>query len=106
MMVRSLFAFLLLGGSATAAAAIDAKDLAPCKPAAASYCDNRDGPGQHEQSHALRRDARGDQPSRRRAVPRGAAALRSALKNDSRCKAPALAGAFVHRTGARTVHAA
>ena len=42
-MVRSLFAVLLLGVSVTAAAAIDAKDLAPCKPAAARYCDHGDG---------------------------------------------------------------
>jgi hypothetical protein len=42
MMVRSLFAFVLLGGSATVAGAIDAKDLAPCKPAAARYCDQSD----------------------------------------------------------------
>jgi hypothetical protein len=43
MMVKSLFAVLLLGVSVTAAAAIDAKDLAPCKPAAARYCDHGDG---------------------------------------------------------------
>jgi hypothetical protein len=43
MMVRSLFAVLLLGGSFTAADAIDVKDLAPCKPAAARYCDHADG---------------------------------------------------------------
>ena len=41
-MVRSLFAFVLLGGSATVAGAIDARDLAPCKPAAARYCDQSD----------------------------------------------------------------
>jgi hypothetical protein len=40
MMVKSLFAVLLLGVALTAAAAIDAKDLAPCKPAAARYCDH------------------------------------------------------------------
>ena len=42
-MVKSLFAALLLGASASAAGAIDAKDLAPCKPAAARYCDHADG---------------------------------------------------------------
>ena len=42
-MVRSLFAVLLLGASFTAAGAIDAKDLAPCKPAASRYCDRGDG---------------------------------------------------------------
>ena len=41
-MVKSLFAVLLLGESASAAGAIDAKDLAPCKPAAARYCDHAD----------------------------------------------------------------
>ena len=43
MMVKSLFAVLLLGVTVTAAAAIDAKDLAPCKPAATRYCDQGDG---------------------------------------------------------------
>jgi hypothetical protein len=43
MMVKSLLAVLLLGGSFTAAGAIDAKDLAPCKPAASRYCDHGDG---------------------------------------------------------------
>ena len=42
-MVKSLLAVLLLGGCATAAGAIDYKDLAPCKPAAARYCDHGDG---------------------------------------------------------------
>ena len=43
MIVKSLFAVLLLGVSVSAAGAIDAKDLAPCKPAAARYCDHGDG---------------------------------------------------------------
>ena len=43
MMLKSLFAVLLLGVSFTAAGAIDAKDLAPCKPAASRYCDHGDG---------------------------------------------------------------
>jgi hypothetical protein len=43
MMVRSLLAVVLLGGSFTAADAIDIKDLAPCKPAASRYCDHGDG---------------------------------------------------------------
>ena len=42
MMVRSLLAVLLLGGSLTAAGAIDVKDLAPCKPAASRYCEHGD----------------------------------------------------------------
>jgi len=42
-MVKSLLAVLLLGGSFTAASAIDVKDLAPCKPAASRYCDHSDG---------------------------------------------------------------
>ena len=42
-MLKSLLAVLLLGASVTAAGAIDAKDLAPCKPAAARYCDHADG---------------------------------------------------------------
>jgi hypothetical protein len=41
-MVKSLFAVLLLGVSFTAAGAIDAKDLAPCKPAASRYCEHGD----------------------------------------------------------------
>lgn len=44
-MVKSLFAVLLLGASASVAGAIDAKDLAPCKPAAARYCEQADGVG-------------------------------------------------------------
>jgi hypothetical protein len=43
MMLKSLLAVLLLGASLTAASAIDAKDLAPCKPAASRYCDRGDG---------------------------------------------------------------
>jgi hypothetical protein len=43
MMVKSLLAVVLLGGSFTAAGAIDVKDLAPCKPAASRYCDHGDG---------------------------------------------------------------
>jgi len=43
MMVKSLLAVALLGGSFTAAGAIDVKDLAPCKPAASRYCDHGDG---------------------------------------------------------------
>jgi hypothetical protein len=42
-MVKSLLAVVLLGGSFTAASAIDVKDLAPCKPAASRYCDHGDG---------------------------------------------------------------
>lgn len=42
-MVKSLFAVLLFGASCTVAGAIDAKDLAPCKPAASRYCDHGDG---------------------------------------------------------------
>jgi hypothetical protein len=41
-MLKSLFAVCLLGASATAAGAIDVKELAPCKPAAARYCDHSD----------------------------------------------------------------
>jgi hypothetical protein len=42
MMRKSLFAVCLLGLSATAAGAIDVKELAPCKPAASRYCDHSD----------------------------------------------------------------
>jgi len=42
-MVKSLLAVLLLGALSTAAVAFDAKELAPCKPAAARYCDRADG---------------------------------------------------------------
>jgi hypothetical protein len=45
MMVKSLLAVLLLGGFVTAASALDYKDLAPCKPAAARYCEQADGVG-------------------------------------------------------------
>jgi hypothetical protein len=52
MMVRSLSAVLFLGASISAAAAIDVKELAPCKPAAARYCDH--GDGQVSMSNILR----------------------------------------------------
>jgi len=42
-MVKSLFAFAFLGLSITAAGAIDIKDLAPCRPAAAKLCDRTGG---------------------------------------------------------------
>jgi hypothetical protein len=42
MMVRSLFAVFCLAASLTAAQALDANDLMPCKPAAARYCDHSD----------------------------------------------------------------
>jgi hypothetical protein len=41
-MIKSLLAVLLLAFAATATAALDARDLAPCKPAAARYCDHSD----------------------------------------------------------------
>ena len=41
-MQKSLLAALLLGGLVTAANAVDVKDLAPCRPAAARYCDRSD----------------------------------------------------------------
>ena len=41
-MRKSLLAVLLLGGLTTAASALDVKELAPCKPAAARYCDQSD----------------------------------------------------------------
>jgi hypothetical protein len=41
-MVKSLLAVLLLGACATAADAVDVKDLEPCKPAAQRYCDHSD----------------------------------------------------------------
>jgi hypothetical protein len=41
-MQKSLLAVLLIGGLTTAASALDTKDLAPCKPAAARYCDRSD----------------------------------------------------------------
>jgi hypothetical protein len=43
MMLKSLFAALLLGTTAGAAGALDYKDIAPCKPAAARYCEHADG---------------------------------------------------------------
>jgi hypothetical protein len=42
MMLKSLFAVCLLGASVAAAGAVDVKELAPCKPAAARYCDHSD----------------------------------------------------------------
>jgi hypothetical protein len=41
-MQKSLLAALLLGGLVTAANALDVKELAPCRPAAARYCDRSD----------------------------------------------------------------
>jgi hypothetical protein len=41
-MQKCLLAVLLIGGLTTAASALDAKDLAPCKPAASRYCDRSD----------------------------------------------------------------
>jgi hypothetical protein len=41
-MLKSLLAVFLLGVSFTAASAIDSRELAPCKPAAARYCDHGD----------------------------------------------------------------
>lgn len=42
-MTTSLFGLLLLGFSVTTANAIDMKDLAPCRPAAAKLCDRTGG---------------------------------------------------------------
>jgi hypothetical protein len=42
-MIRPLFAFAFLGLSITTANAIDMKDLAPCRPAAARLCDRTGG---------------------------------------------------------------
>jgi hypothetical protein len=42
-MIKSLFALAFLGLSITAANAIDMKDLAPCRPAAARLCDRTGG---------------------------------------------------------------
>jgi len=42
-MIKSLFAFAFLGLSITVANAIDIKDLAPCRPAAAKLCDRTGG---------------------------------------------------------------
>jgi len=41
-MLKSLLAACTLGAISTAASAIDMKELAPCKPAAARYCDRSD----------------------------------------------------------------
>ena len=41
-MQKCLLAALLIGGLTTAASALDVKELAPCKPAAARYCDKSD----------------------------------------------------------------
>jgi hypothetical protein len=38
-MLKSLLAAFLLGAITTAAGAVDVKDLAPCKPAAARFCE-------------------------------------------------------------------
>ena len=42
-MIKALFAFACLGLSITAANAVDMKDLAPCRPAAAKLCDRTGG---------------------------------------------------------------
>jgi hypothetical protein len=42
-MMKSLLAALVLGLSVTAGQALDLVDLAPCKPAAAKYCDRSAG---------------------------------------------------------------
>jgi hypothetical protein len=42
-MIKPLFGLLLLGLSITTANAIDMKDLAPCRPAAAKLCDRTGG---------------------------------------------------------------
>ena len=42
MMVKSLLAVLCFGAMLSAASALDVKELAPCKPAAARYCDHSD----------------------------------------------------------------
>jgi len=42
-MIRSLFALAFLGFTITTANAIDMKDLAPCRPAAARLCDRTGG---------------------------------------------------------------
>jgi hypothetical protein len=41
-MLKSLLAAFLLGAITTAASAVDVKDLAPCKPAAARFCGQSD----------------------------------------------------------------
>lgn len=43
MMVKTLAATLLLGLTLTTAHAFDLSELAPCKPAAARYCDRSEG---------------------------------------------------------------
>ena len=42
-MIKALCAFAFLGLTITAANAIDMKDLAPCRPAAAKLCDRTGG---------------------------------------------------------------
>jgi hypothetical protein len=42
-MIKSLFGLLLLGFSVTTANAIDMRELAPCRPAAARLCDRTGG---------------------------------------------------------------
>jgi hypothetical protein len=42
-MKRSLLVLVLLGLSATAVDAVEMKDLAPCRPAAARFCDREAG---------------------------------------------------------------
>jgi hypothetical protein len=42
-MIKALFAFAFLGVSINNANAIDMKDLAPCRPAAARLCDRSGG---------------------------------------------------------------
>jgi hypothetical protein len=41
-MLKSLLAVVSMGVLTTAAGAVDMKELAPCKPAAARYCDRSD----------------------------------------------------------------
>jgi len=42
-MMKGALSTLLLGLSVTAVGAVDIDDLAPCKPAAAKYCDHSGG---------------------------------------------------------------
>jgi hypothetical protein len=42
-MMKGVLSTLLLGLSVTAVGAVDIDDLAPCKPAAAKYCDHSSG---------------------------------------------------------------
>jgi hypothetical protein len=42
-MMKSLVVLLLLGLSATAVGAVELEDLAPCRPAAARFCDRAGG---------------------------------------------------------------